>query len=95
MEKFNHRILRGKVLVRMEKKEGVSKSGIILLDTQDDYKSIGYIEQTDKKAKVDDIDLIIGAKVNIPPDAGRDVEFGSPDESYRLFNVRDIMYVYE
>lgn len=91
--------LGGRVLVKLTKKEDVTKSGIVLPDTVDKEKKAegeiiaigpGKLLESGSRAPME---LSVGQKVLIKSWGGDEVKID--DEEYKIFDAEDVLAIIE
>lgn len=96
---MNVKPLGGRVLIKLTKKEDVTKSGIVLPDTVDKEKKAegeivavgpGKLLESGSRAPME---LSIGQKVLIKSWGGDEVKID--DEEYKIFDAEDVLAVIE
>lgn len=96
---MNIRPLGNRVVLRLLKKEEVTKSGIVLPDTVDkDKKSEGEIVAIGpgkllENGSISKMEVEVGQKVLVKSWGGDEVEVGGED--YKIFDAEDILAVIE
>ena len=96
---MNIRPLGNRVVLRLLKKEEVTKSGIVLPDTVDkDKKSEGEIVAIGpgkllENGSISKMEVEVGQKVLVKSWGGDGVEVGGED--YKIFDAEDILAVIE